>query len=158
MEASKLHSLFDYSDGLLLWKKTGKGIRGDKIAGNVRPDGYRSIRIEQKAYLAHRLIFLFHHGYMPKYIDHKDGDPTNNRIENLRESTHSQNMMNSKVNSVSRSKIKNVRWNNSCSKWQVLIQVMGKQRHIGVYKDLELAELVAIEARNKYHGEFAKHN
>ena len=157
MDAGKLHDLFDYSDGNLIWRRPRKGVNKDHIAGYFRPDGYRATRIDGNPYLVHRLVFLYHHGYMPEFIDHKDGNPSNNRIENLRESTQSQNSMNSKTNTVSRSRIKNVRWNASCSKWQVMIQVRGKQRHIGVYKDLELAELVAIEARNKFHGSFASH-
>jgi hypothetical protein len=54
--------------------------------------------------------------------------------------------------------VKGVNWNKSNKQWRVRVQVNKKRIHIGDFKDLELAELVAIEARNKYHGNFAKHN
>ena len=38
-----------------------------------------------------------------------------------------------------------------------MCRVNKKPKYIGVYEDLELAELVAMEARNKYHGQFANH-
>lgn len=158
MDAKKLRDIFDYKDGNLLWKIVRKGVNKDKIAGYTRPDGYRTTRVDGKSYLVHRLVFMYHNGFMPSVIDHIDGDPRNNKIENLRECTMAQNTANSKRKRTNLSGVKHVRWNKSCSKWQVIMQINGKQRHVGVYKDLELAELVAIEARNKYHGEFARHN
>jgi hypothetical protein len=52
--------------------------------------------------------------------------------------------------------IKNVSWMPSKNRWRVLITAQGK-RKCWLVKDLELAELVAIEARDKYHGDFANH-
>jgi hypothetical protein len=39
----------------------------------------------------------------------------------------------------------------------VRVKVNKKQKHIGVFEDIELADLVAQEARNKFHGAFARH-
>jgi hypothetical protein len=41
--------------------------------------------------------------------------------------------------------------------YQVKINVNKNTKSLGTFKDLELAELVAMEARNKYHGNFANH-
>ena len=63
-------------------------------AGNLNSSGRLQISIKGKLYLVHRLIFLYHHGYMPKFIDHIDRNPLNNNIENLREVTRSENNQN----------------------------------------------------------------
>jgi len=65
------------------------------------------------------LIFLYHHGYLPKFVDHIDGNKKNNRIENLREATKSQNAMNQKVSTRNTSGIKGVMWHKRDKKWFV---------------------------------------
>jgi len=97
-----------------------------------------------------------HHGYLPKQIDHIDGNPANNKIANLREASQSQNMWNRNANTNSMSKIKGIKIHQN-GKYQVRLQVNKKSMYFGLYVDLELAELVAIEARNKFHGEYANH-
>jgi hypothetical protein len=39
----------------------------------------------------------------------------------------------------------------------VHIRINRKKKNLGYYADIELAELIAIEAREKYHGTFANH-
>ena len=53
--------------------------------------------------------------------------------------------------------VKGVSWRRKSKKWTVRVTVDGEYKSFGSYDDLELAELVAIEARNKYHKEFANH-
>lgn len=98
-----------------------------------------------------------HHGYLPDVIDHIDGDILNNKIENLRPATHTQNMRNTKLSSRNNSGVKGVNWDKKSNKWRVHISVDGKTKTFGRFKDMELAELIAIEARDKYYGEFARH-
>ena len=153
-----LNFLFDYKDSELYWKfslscKSPKG----NIAGSIKHDGYRRIGLDKKVYLAHRLIFMMHHGFLPEVVDHIDGNKLNNRIENLREATKSQNCQNQKTPINNTSSYKNVRWSKSKAKWCVNLRVKTKDIHIGYYKDIELADLVAQEARDKYHKEFARH-
>ena len=153
----RLHELFEYRDGNLIWKSNPK--RGPKRKGCiVGTKGNRCIHtiFDRKRYLVHRLIFLFHHGYLPNCIDHIDGNSFNNKIENLREATLTQNQYNSKTPSHSKSGIKGVRQRYS-GKYYVCIKVHGKERYFGTFDDIELATLVATEVRNKYHGEFASH-
>jgi hypothetical protein len=110
-----------------------------------------------KHYRLHRVIFFMHHGYLPDVIDHIDGDILNNKIENLRPATHTQNMRNTKLSSRNNSGVKGVNWDKKSNKWRVHISVDGKTKTFGRFKDMELAELIAIEARDKYYGEFARH-
>jgi hypothetical protein len=149
-----LKKLFDYRDGHLYWKNSTRNGWNGKKAGTLTKKGYWNININNNQYKAHRLIFMLHHGYLPKLLDHADGNKLNNKIENLRAISHRQNLYNRGANKNSKSGVKNVSWCKKDKKW--VVQINGK--HIGQYIDLELAMLVAQEARDKYHGAFAKHN
>jgi hypothetical protein len=65
--------------------------------------------------------------------------------------------MNSKLYCTNKSGIKNVCWNKKEKKWVVKLQVNKNRIHFGMFEDIELAELVATEARDKYHKTFARH-
>lgn len=152
-----LHELFDYRDGHLYWKVYKPRKKPGDVAGGLDKKGYWTIGISKNIYKAHRLIFMYHHGYVPKIVDHIDGDCINNRIENLREATHRQNCFNQKLRSNNKSGFKGVDWNEGMNAWRVQCMVDGKKKYFGCFNDLELAVLVAEEARNKYHGVFANH-
>jgi hypothetical protein len=66
------------------------------------------------------------------------------------------NNMNKGAQANSKSGIKNVCWSNQNQKWWVQVTAYGKKVVSKMFDDLELAELVAIEARDKYHGAFAR--
>ena len=67
------------------------------IAGSQHPGGYWTIGINGKNYAAHRLAWFYVYGTWPqKHLDHINGNRADNRIENLREATRSQNMQNEK--------------------------------------------------------------
>lgn len=150
---------FEYSNGALYWKKKpGRGTAVGSRAGTVcKSNNRRSIRLFGIRDLEYRVIFLMHYGYFPEMVDHIDGDVTNNKIENLRASSRTTNQHNAKLSSRNTSGVKNVSWNSHSKRWQVIVCYNRKQKNYGEYEDLELAELVAIEARNKVHGEFARH-
>ena len=87
--------------GNLVYKKATRGFHGsqakNKPIGTVQPNGYRLVMIKRKRYLVHRLIWLYHHGEMPKIVDHINRDKTDNRIENLREVTRKENSWNTTI-------------------------------------------------------------
>ena len=81
-------------------KKTGE-LERRKVSthakvGWIDGSGHLVTEIFGKPFYVHRLIFLYHHGYIPAQIDHINRVKTDNRIENLRECTHSQNILNRK--------------------------------------------------------------
>jgi len=164
------HRLFEYKDGELFWKNrpaTDFLTEHDcnqwnskyfgKRAGCYGKKPYVYTAINHKNIAIHRIIFLMQHGYLPKMIDHMDGNPRNNKIENLREATPLQNQQNQKLPKHNTSGYKGVIWYKRLNKWLVRVKVNKKQMHIGVFEDIELADLVAQEARNKFHGAFARH-
>jgi hypothetical protein len=157
MEQQKIREYFDYSDGVLYWKiKTERCVKIGQPAGTLdKRTGYHRVRVDCKFQKAHRIIFLYHHGYLPDFVDHIDGNKTNNKIENLRGATLSQNCMNQKISTRNTSGTKGVMWHKRDKKWFVQLRVNSKCHSFGYYEDKELAELVAIEATNKLHKEFS---
>lgn len=155
-----VQSLFDYKDGVLYWRRATSNRNHKmvgKMAGWVGDQGYAKININGKAYSAHRLIFMFHHGYMPNQVDHVDGDRGNNRIENLRAATHEQNAQNAKLRCNNTSGIKGVSFNARRKKWIVQLRCNRRHVYVGGFDDIELAELAAVEVRDLYHKEYANH-
>jgi len=149
--------LFEYKDGNLYWKVSNSPIvKVNSLAGTINGQGRKQIGINYKIYAIHRIIFMMFHGYMPKEIDHIDGNPLNNAIENLREATRSEQLCNTKLRKDCTSGIKGVMWHKLMNKWLVRVYKNNKLVYKNYFDDVELAELVAVEARNKYHGVFAR--
>ena len=150
---ARLHELFEYrEDGSLVRRTTGKN-----AACKLGKHRYLRVVVDNKAVALHRVIYLYHHGVLPNVIDHADNDRTNNRIENLRAASQQQNCLNRSRHSNSKSPFKNVYWNKAANKWSVQVNIHGKRQYLGVFEDIELADLVALEARNKFHGTYARH-
>ncbi len=94
----EMKTWFEYEDGQLIWvSKRYKGTKIGSIAGTEnKSHAYRSININRKRYLTHRCIWIWHHGDISSnmVIDHIDNNPVNNKIENLRLVTYSENNQN----------------------------------------------------------------
>ena len=146
-----LLSLFDYKEGNLFSKKTGKQ------AGYTAPNGYTWVAVNKERHGLHRLVYQMHYGDLTDMVDHIDGNPRNNCIENLRKATPVTNQQNRKLNTNNTSGAKGVIWNQRREKWLVQFRVNGLRKFFGYFADFELADLVATEARNKYHGAFTNH-
>jgi len=144
----KLKDLFRYDaeSGDFYWLTSGKGRVFGVPAGTITNHGYRSITIDFKRYVAHRLVWLWHNGYLPGELDHINRKPADNRIENLREVTHSENLWNSKTRSDNTSGVRGVCWDKQKSKWKVQVGPPGNrvQKH---FVSLEDAKVFAEACR-----------
>ena len=143
---SQVKELFQYRDGNLYWKiiKVKNQVKVGDLTGHIHHTGYRLIKINNKMYSSHRLIFLYHYGYLPNEIDHIDGNRLNNDIENLREVTRSQNQWNRKSNKNSLSIYKGVSWHKPNKKWMSHIGINGKKKHLGLF-NLEINATLAYD-------------
>ena len=152
------NSLFHYSDGQLIRTSviSKKNKVGD-VAGLLGKRGYLYITFYGKKHYVHRVIWLMHYGNLPKILDHIDGNRLNNRIENLRECTDSQNLCNSKIKSNNTSGVKGVYWHKLKQKWTARISFNKKEYQMGYFNEKEDAINAVLEARPKIHKEFARH-
>lgn len=154
---SRLQDLFAYENGKLFWKKGGNGRKVGNEAGMITEKGYRRIRVDGCLHMAHRLVWAYHFDEVPEYIDHIDENKLNNAINNLRPATKAENGYNITRRKNNKSGVKGVYWASREKKWVAELSVNKKIRRLGYFDDLELADLVVMEARNKYHGAFANH-
>jgi hypothetical protein len=149
---------FDYRDGKLYWKiRAANNVFAGDEAGFMQGNGYRGVVIHRKIYPLHRVIFLYHYGFLPKIVDHIDCNIANNSIENLRSATVAANGHNKRVGVNNTSGVKNVSWCKAARKWVVMVQKNGKQHYFGRYENLDDAALVARQARTNLHQTFARH-
>ena len=90
-------------------------------------------------------------------VDHRDGNGLNNRRENLRRATKSQNAMNQqKTRGTSR--FKGVRWHKDCKKWTAEIKFDGKKKHLGLFNTEEEAAKAYNRKAEELFGEYANLN
>jgi hypothetical protein len=161
-----LHDCFTYQDGCLYWKWRPLGhfsrphvhavwnakFAGTRAGRQMVVGHYRQVGLDTVRYLEHRLIAAMHGIPTDKVIDHKDRTG-NNRVENLRPATQSQNVMNGtgwrkKASRVGTHQNKN-------GTWVAYIKANGKHRHLGTYKTEAEAAAARIAAERIYYGEFA---
>lgn len=124
---------YDADAGVLRWAVSrGKMRPGDRM-GTVNAGGYRKIRINDKQYLEHRLVWLWHHGHFPRILDHIDRDPLNNRIENLRLCDESQNAANSGPPIHNTSGYRGVCYDSAKGNWKVRISLVVNGERVRQY-------------------------
>jgi hypothetical protein len=154
---SRLKDLFDYQDGHLIRKiSRGRGKNSSRwsagtVVGHKAKNGYVLANVDYKTYKLHRLVWLWHHGHFPeRLIDHIDGDPSNNRIENLREATYAENMQNQrKARSTNKLGVQGVyRVKN---KFRAVITKNKVSKHIGYFDTAEEAHEAYIRQKRNMH-------
>lgn len=154
-----LHDMFvlDAENGRLIRKQNFNRFRAGEVAGTRMADGHLQMGIMRKRYLVHRVIYYMATGVDPEdmVVDHINGDPADNRIENLRLATVSQNSRSRHKNrSDNASGESNVSWNTYWQRWQVSIGVNGK-RVQRKFASKEAAVECARRLRKEMFGEFA---
>ena len=150
----KAHELFKINENWeLVWKvSTGRRVKVGDIAGTVNNKGYRSIRIDGKDYLAHRLIWLMVHGKSPAdMLDHINGIKLDNRVSNLREATSQQNQQNQTKPQVnSKTGFLGVSLHKR-GRFYARISINGKQKNLGLFNTPEQAHDAYLTAKRQHH-------
>lgn len=143
--------------GIFTWNEVvvPSPVKVGDIAGGHDKDGYVQIWIRDKVYFAHRLAFLYYHGYLPENdVDHINRNKSDNRIDNLREVSRSCNMQNSRVADRNTSGYKGVSLCKASNKWSAYITVNYKQYSLGKYKsplEAALARITAEDCLDEWH-------
>ena len=142
-------NLFDYLNQWKWYAKSSKwgyyAVREQHISGSGKKEIKERIRM-------HRLIM---NPPKNKQIDHINHNGLDNRKENLRIVTNSQNAMNCRNRSDNTSGYKGITWDKSKNKWQAQIIVNQKNIHLGRYSNIQGAWLARRWGERLYHGEYA---
>ena len=141
MEHLKTHLRYDPDTGLFTWlQPTSNRVKVGAQAGKLRKDGYVSIGLNGQQILAHRLAWLYTHGNWPaKEIDHINRNRQDNRIDNLRDVTRSENALNIGPHADGSSGFRGVSWDKIRKGWRVQLRINGKQTYVGVFKNIDEA-------------------
>lgn len=119
--------------------------------------GYKSGGIYGRLFKAHRVIWAIVYGQWPsKFIDHIDGNPSNNRIENIREATRSENGMNRPAQANNTSGFKGIHWIKSMERWVARARVNKKSYYFGHFKTKEEAVEAYRSSIREVHKQFAR--
>ena len=128
-------------------------IKVGDVAGCIDDKGYIVIRVNGKSYQAHRLAWLYMTGKMPiNFIDHENGNPSDNRFCNLREATNRQNLENmTKPQENNKSGFLGVSFKKRNQKYCAQIVVDGKVKYLGLFTAPEEAHQAYLEAKRIHH-------
>lgn len=156
----RVRELFDYDPSTgLLYSRVRRGSR--RPPGPINGDGisrvYLQVWVDGQKHYVHRLIYLWMTGSTPAVIDHRDGNPRNNKWDNLRPCRQRENHMNCRGKR-SKALPKGVRsgGKRSPNKFVSQIGVDGRTVHLGTFETVEEAGAAYQRAAVKYFGEFAR--
>jgi hypothetical protein len=134
--------------------RTTKTEVGD-VAGYLnKSTGYLMLKVKGQTFKAHRVCWAIYHGYWSTVeIGHINHNKADNRLVNLREATHFENLTNRIIPSNNKSGVIGVGWYKLTKKWRATICIDGKNKTIGYFKDFEEAKeaRLAAEAKLGYH-------
>jgi hypothetical protein len=155
LSATRVRELLDYDPetGHFYWRVSRGRVSRGSLAGGVHIDGYVLITLDGRIYRSHRLAWLYTHGAWPNgEIDHINGDRTDNRVINLRDTTRAENSQNQRHSRKgSKAGLIGVSWQKITRRWQARIFVSGKNKHLGYFDTPEAAHAAYINAKTELH-------
>jgi HNH endonuclease/AP2 domain len=155
----ELRRLFSYDPltGVIKWRVARQRIKAESPAGCLDGHGYTVIGINGSMHQAHQIAWALHHGdWSTGGLDHRNLCKSDNRIDNLRPASQSQNGANRAPSRNNTSGHKGVTWNKRSGKWQASIVVRQRRIHLGLFCDIKAAGNAYAEAAVKHFGQFAR--
>jgi len=165
VEVERLKEVIEYDSatGQFTWRQdlgAGRPKAGDAAGlAHTSALGCKHIRIkiDGRRYYAHRLAWLYVHGAWPAdRIDHIDGNGLNNRLANLREATHAENLRNRGKQKNNSSGFKGVYWDRRGGKWRAQIMLNNRMKSLGSFETKEAAHDSYCAACAAFHGKFGR--
>lgn len=145
---------YEPETGIFRYLKPRGSMKVGDVAGTSTKSGYVRINVLGELHYAHRLAWLTTKGSMPNaVIDHINGDPTDNRIVNLRDVSHAENLQNQfrPTRDNPYLGVSHVR-----GKWQSTVTRFGLSLHLGVFNTAEEASLAYQQSKQMTHEQFQK--
>jgi hypothetical protein len=146
---------YDPDTGLFTWRQSRRGsARAGDVAGAARHDGYVRVGVGGHKAWAHRLAWLYVHGAWPtQQIDHINGNPSDNRIANLRDVPPRTNMQNERSGRRRKNPgtLLGAHWSTTWKRWKSSINAGGKLQHIGWFDTEQQAHDAYVEAKRRLH-------
>lgn len=139
---------YDPRTGIFVWKKSHIKSLVGKIAGSLKSSGYIDIKIKGQIIRAHRLAWIHVYGHCDKKLDHKNRIKSDNRIDNLRETTPRDNSINTGIRSHNRSGVTGVCF--ARNRWRAQISIDGKQKYLGEFTSFSDAVNARKDAESLY--------
>ena len=153
---------YDPATGVLSWRhrddvlpRVNKRLAGKPAGCRDGQYGYLSVRLHDRLYQAHRLIWLHVTGEWPAdVLDHVDGIPSNNAWSNLRPATRAENNRNRR--SIREGILKGAVLDARTRRWTAMITLGRKNHYLGTFSTQEEAHAAYEAAAKRLHGEFAR--
>lgn len=143
---------YDARTGQFTWRNSRGPVRAGAPAGWRHTNGYVYVGLYGRNYKAHRLAWMYVYGVDPDgLIDHKDRNPANNRIANLRVASEGQSNQNKRVYKNNASGHKGVGWYARRGLWRVRIQHENKIVLVGFFDSVERAVAARKAAEKRLH-------
>jgi HNH endonuclease len=161
MTAELAHSLwfYEWESGALVWRDSPRiGKKAGMRAGTIGSHGYWIVTFEGKKYRASRIIWLMVNGRWPlPEIDHQNGNRADDRFNNLREATRTEQLGNTRVRVDNSLGVKGVSpSSHSPGKFCAFICRGGKRKNLGTFSTIMAARAAYDAAAVEWHGQFSR--